>query len=92
MPTSARLNGVAIKGDLAVVDLAGKFLQADVGDSALGIAQFVNTLTQFPGIVRVRFELDGKPVGVPKGDGTITKSAVHGATTRPLARTTAFTR
>ena len=76
VPTSARLNGVAIKGDLAVVDLAGEFLQANVGDSALGIAQFVNTLTQFPGIVRVRFELDGKPVGVPKGDGTITKSAV----------------
>jgi spore germination protein GerM len=76
VPAAARLNGVTVRNGTATVDLAGEFLQSNVGDSALGIAQIVDTLARFPEITSVRFELDGKTVGVPKGDGTITRGAV----------------
>jgi len=85
VPTSARLNRVRVQDGIAVVDLGGEFLQTNVGDSALGIAQFVNTLAQFPQVLQVRFELDGEPVGVPRGDGTISRSPVGTSDYPPVA-------
>ena len=48
----------------------------NVGDSALGVAQIVNTLTQYPGVARVQFEQTAPPWESRTGDGTITKSPV----------------
>lgn len=51
---------------------------ASLGGDAqlLAIAQLVCTLTGRPGIGQVGFTLAGAPVDVPRGDGTLTSSAV----------------
>jgi hypothetical protein len=76
VPVGTRSNHLSVRNGIATVDLAGEFLQTNVGDSALGIAQIVQTVTRFPDVSAVRFRLDGQPVGIPKGDGSITTSAV----------------
>ena len=68
-PRGARLRSVIRHGDLAIVDLSWSF---GVGsDAAVGrrLAQVVYTITQFPGLKRVQFELGGTRVaslaGIP---------------------------
>lgn len=68
-PRGARLRSVIRHGDLAIVDLSWSF---GVGsDAAIGrrLAQVVYTITQFPGLKRVQFELGGTRVaslaGIP---------------------------
>jgi len=70
-PRGARLLSVIRHSDLAIVDLSRSF---GVGpDPAVGLrlAQVVYTITQFPGLKRVQFELGGKRVaslaGIPLG-------------------------
>ena len=61
-PRGARLRSVIRHGDLAIVDLSWSF---GVGsDAAIGrrLAQVVYTITQFPGLKRVQFELGGTRV------------------------------
>ena len=68
-PRDARLLSMIRHGDLAIVDLSHSF---GVGpDAAVGLrlAQVVYTITQFPGLKRVQFELGGTHVaslaGIP---------------------------
>ncbi|HET7030928.1 MAG TPA: GerMN domain-containing protein [Candidatus Limnocylindrales bacterium] len=70
IPTGSKLLGVEISGGLATVDLSAEFASFspddawDLGAFSLRgrLAQVVYTLTQFPTVDRVTFELEGKPV------------------------------
>jgi len=70
IPAGTRLLGVSIAGGTATVDLSGSF-QFGGGSLSmqLRVAQVVYTLTQFPTVQRVEFELDGSPVQAIGGEG-----------------------
>jgi germination protein M len=70
IPAGVRLLGVRISGDLATVDLSGRF--DDGGGSAsmfARLAQLTYTVTQFPAVSRVALRLDGRPVRVFSSEG-----------------------
>jgi len=72
IPKDTKLNGVAISGTVATVDLTSAFASGGGTLSmANRLAQVVFTATQFPGVTGVKFKLDGKPVTVFSGEGII---------------------
>lgn len=79
IPVGTRLLGVGIDNGVATVDLTSQF-QAGGGSGSLQLrlAQVVYTLTQFPTVKKVRFELDGSPVNVLSNRGVVVD--------RPVAR------
>lgn len=72
IPAGVELLGISISGGVATIDLTGDF---DDGGGTLSmtarLAQVVFTLTQFPTVDGVRFELDGIPTWVFGGEGII---------------------
>lgn len=58
-PRDARLLSVIRHGDLAIVDLSPSFGIGSEASIGLRLAQVVYTITQFPGLRRVQFELLG---------------------------------
>ena len=72
VPAGTTLHGVVIKAGLATVDLSRTY---ESGGGTLSmrtrLAQVVFTLTQFPTVNRVAFELDGKPVTSLGGEGIV---------------------
>ncbi len=63
IPSGTRLLGISIKGGVATVDLSGEF--ASGGGSAsqhYRLAQVVYTVTQFPTVRAVLFQVDGRTV------------------------------
>jgi germination protein M len=70
IPAGTTLRGVTLSKGIATVDLGGTF---DDGGGSLSmtnrLAQVVYTLTQFPSVKGVAFELDGAPVRVFGGEG-----------------------
>jgi hypothetical protein len=77
IPTGTRLLGLTVSDSgrargLATVDLSGEF--DDGGGSAsmfARLAQVVFTLTQFPAVRAVDFEIDGEPVETFSGEGIV---------------------
>jgi spore germination protein GerM len=68
-PADVRL--VRIEGATAHVDLAAPFVAIGGQEQILALAQVVLTATSVTGITDVRFTLEGQPVDVPRGDGTL---------------------
>jgi spore germination protein GerM len=72
IPAGTRLLGLSIDGGVAYVNLSSEF---ESGGGSLSmtvrLAQVVYTLTQFPTVEGVRFELDGRPVDVFSGEGIV---------------------
>lgn len=62
LPPDTRVLGVEIRNGAATVDFTREILQANVGSAgeAMGIMSIVNTLTEFPGIEKVSFTIEGK--------------------------------
>lgn len=72
IPEGTRFLGLTIKDGIATVDLSREFESGGGSASVLGrLAQVVYTLTQFPTVTGVRFELDGEPVKVFGGEGVV---------------------
>jgi len=72
IPTGTRLLGISIAGGTATVDLTGAFASGGGSLSmAARLAQVTFTLTQFPSVSGVLFDLDGRPVTVFGGEGII---------------------
>ncbi len=72
IPAGTRLNGVRIDGGIASVDLSNRYASGgDSGSMRTRLAQVVYTLTQFPTVRGVTFELDGKPVTALGGEGVV---------------------
>jgi spore germination protein GerM len=59
-----------LEAGVAVVELAPRFLELPVAEQRLLVGQLVLTLTSRPGVGQLRFVSGGKPVDVPRGDGT----------------------
>jgi germination protein M len=77
VPDGTRLLGLNIANGLATVDLSSEF---ESGGGSLSmqmrLAQVVYTLTQFPTVKRVQFQLDGEPVRVFSGEGILLEKPV----------------
>lgn len=72
IPPGTELLGLSIEGGIATVDLSGAY--ASGGGSLTmftRLAQVVYTLTQFPTVDAVAFELDGKPVETFSSEGIV---------------------
>ncbi|HYN99804.1 MAG TPA: GerMN domain-containing protein [Actinomycetota bacterium] len=63
-------------GGVASVDLNQQFTLLDGPTQRLAIAQMVVTLTGRPGVGRVAFTLEGQPIDIPRGDGTLAQGSV----------------
>jgi germination protein M len=85
IPDGTILLGLDIADGLATVDLSREFESAgDLTSMVGGLAQVVYTLTQFPTVDRVAFELDGEPLTVCSGCRVSSSSpfTLTGPTTR----------
>ena len=77
IPAGTRLLGLRIEGGVATVNLSREFESGGGSASVLGrLAQVVFTLTQFPTVQGVKFELDGEPVEVFSGEGVVLSEPV----------------
>jgi hypothetical protein len=72
IPAGTELLGVSIDDRIATVDLSARFGTGGGSASMMGrVAQVVFTLTQFPTVDAVLFELDGEPVTALGGEGLL---------------------
>ena len=72
IPDGTILLGLDIADGLATVDLSREFESGGGSASMFGrLAQVVYTLTQFPTVKQVAFQLDGEPVTVFSGEGIV---------------------
>ena len=88
IPEGTRLLGLEIANGIATVNLSREFESGGGSASVLGrLAQVVYTLTQFPTVSGVRFELDGEPVTVFSGEGVVLDAPVDRADYHDLLAT-----
>jgi germination protein M len=72
IPDGTKLLGISISNGVATVNLSREFESGGGAASILGrLAQVTYTLTQFPTVDSVLFQLDGKPVSTFSGEGVI---------------------
>src|SRR6185369_17177049 len=72
VPDGSRFLGLRIENGIATVNLSREFESGGGSASVLGrLAQVVYTLTQFPTVQGVQFELDGTPITVFSGEGVV---------------------
>lgn len=72
-------------GGVAVIDLSEEFTDIGGTDQLIAIAQLVYTSTGRPGVGQVNFTLEGEPIEIPRGDGSITSGSVTRDDYRDLA-------
>jgi spore germination protein GerM len=70
------VRSVRLASGIADVDLATVFSSLGSDEQLLAIAQIVCTLTLRPGVGQVSFTLQGAPIAVPRGGGSITDDPV----------------
>ncbi len=75
-PDDDGVRSAELVGGVASVDLAQQFTLLDGPTQRIAIAQIVLTLTGRPGIGRVAFTLEGQPIDIPRGDGTLIAGSV----------------
>jgi spore germination protein GerM len=67
---------VDVRAGIAHVDLRAAVSALGSDEQLLAIAQLVCTLTARPGVGQVAFTLEGSPVDIPTGDGSLTAAPV----------------
>jgi spore germination protein GerM len=87
---------ITVAGGIATVDLGSKFADLPSSERRRAVAQLVMTLAGRPGVGPVRFRLNGQPIAVPRGDGSIAGRTVSrddyvGLVDDPTATTTTIT-
>lgn len=86
IPAGTELLGVSIADKVATVDLSSEFTSGGGTLSMTGrVAQVVFTLTQFPTVDAVLFEVEGEPLDVLGGEGVILDSPRTRETEEPFA-------
>jgi hypothetical protein len=88
VPTDTRLLGISLTNGIATVDLTSEY-QSGGGSLSMQmrLAQVVYTVTQFPTVKAVLFQLDGAPVNVFSGEGIILDHPVGRTDYKDLAPT-----
>jgi spore germination protein GerM len=76
IPRESSLLGLVIDKGLARVNLSSQFRGADTGSLTLEVAQIACTLATFPSIKGLQLSVDGRPLSVPIGDGSVTDRPV----------------
>jgi hypothetical protein len=77
IPAGTQLLDLTVKSGVATVDLSREFESGGGSASVLGrLAQVVYTLTQFPTIKSVVFEVEGQPVTTFSGQGVVLNGPV----------------
>jgi spore germination protein GerM len=76
LTTPGLVNSGGVSGGIATIDLGQHFSEIAGRDQIVALAQIVSTVTGLPGVGRVRFTLDGNPVGILRGDGAVTTETV----------------
>jgi spore germination protein GerM len=72
IPAGTQLLGLSIANGVATVDLSREFESGGGSASVLGrLAQVVYTLTQFPSVTSVLFEVEGREVHAFGGEGAV---------------------
>lgn len=71
VPAQTRLISLDLNGPVATVDLSSEFATASGSEQVLAVAQIVYTLTASQFIDAVRFAINGKPIEVPDGSGSL---------------------
>ncbi len=82
---------VDVRGGVATVALVEGFSNLPVQEQRLAVAQLVLTLTDRPGIGQLLFTVAGRPVDVPKADGSLKQLPVSEDDYTPLLVTTTTT-
>ncbi|MDF9408063.1 GerMN domain-containing protein [Pelotomaculum isophthalicicum JI] len=61
LPAGTKIRGISVQDGLATVDFSRDVLRANVGASGeeLGIQSIINTVTEFPGVQKVSFLVEG---------------------------------
>jgi germination protein M len=77
IPAGTKLLDLTVKDAVATVDLSSEFKSGGGSASVLGrLAQVVYTLTQFPTVKAVSFQVEGQPVTAFGGEGAVLDGAV----------------
>nr|WSY50621.1 GerMN domain-containing protein [Streptomyces sp. NBC_00886] len=84
IPSGTTLNSLVVRDHVATVDLSGRYDDGGLSMRAR-LAQVVFTVTRFPSIQSVRFELGGKPVKYFGGEGIALNGPVGRADFEDLA-------
>ena len=71
IPADTRLISLDLDGATAAVDLSTEFGAVGGSQQVLAVAQIVYTLTGSEPIERVRFAIEGRPIEVPDGSGSL---------------------
>ena len=71
-----RLAGTVAAG-VPLIDVTEAFALTEGEEQILALAQLVFTLTGLPGVEGVSFALEGRPVEVPTGDGTLKRGPLR---------------
>ncbi|MBS1838311.1 MAG: GerMN domain-containing protein [Actinobacteria bacterium] len=74
IPVGTRLSSSRLDGSTLIVDLSSEFDNVVGPSRQQAIAQIVMTATEFPGVDRLRFSINGKPVQVAtptRGDTSV---------------------
>jgi spore germination protein GerM len=74
VPAGTSILSAPVASGIVTIDLSGAFVRGTGPEQIIALAQLVFTATALPGVVGVRFTLEGKPTDVPAGDGTLTKA------------------
>jgi spore germination protein GerM len=69
IPAGTRLEGLAVRGDMATLHLSGRLLQLSQAELQLAVAQLLYTATEAAGITRVSVWAAGHPVAVSDRSG-----------------------
>jgi spore germination protein GerM len=87
VPGQTRLVSLDLSGPVATVDLSPEFGTVGGSEQVLAVAQIVYTLTASRFIDTVRFAINGKPIEVPDGSGSLASAPRSRDDYRQLAPT-----
>jgi spore germination protein GerM len=85
IPAQTKLISLDLAASVATVDLSPEFGTVGGSDQVLAVAQIVYTLTASKLIDAVRFAINGKPIEVPDGSGSLASTPRTRADYRDLA-------
>jgi spore germination protein GerM len=74
IPEGTELHGARLDGTTLTLNLGEELNTVQGERQTIAIAQIVFTATELRSVTGVRFQIEGTPVEVPKGDGTLTSS------------------